>query len=94
MEEEKIINEETTEEAKATPSEQTDDTAKKSRRPGGNTGEQFVKSIGVAGCIFFLSMFIIFLVFCFTSGSRAPASETPQLSFCEFSPAVEELTNG
>lgn len=56
---------------------------KKERRPGGETGEQFVKSIGVAGCVFFLALFVIFLVFCFTSGSRTPVADIPQFSFAE-----------
>jgi len=62
----------------------------KEHRRGGETGEQFVKSIGVAGCVFFLALFIIFLVFCFTSGSRPPMTETPQFVL----KALEGVING
>lgn len=43
-------------------------------RPGGDTGSQFVKKIGVVGCVFFLVLSIIFTVFCFTA---KPAAQTP-----------------
>ena len=36
-------------------------------RPGAGTGSQFVKKIGVAGCVFFLLLSIIFTVFCFVA---------------------------
>ena len=70
--------------------EGTQEKSEKERRRGGETGEQFVKSIGVAGCVFFLAMFIIFLVFCFTSGSRPPITEAPQFVF----KALEGVING
>ena len=44
-------------------------------RPGGSTGSQFVKKIGVAGCVFFLILSIIFTVFCFTA--KPAATQTP-----------------
>ena len=31
-------------------------------------GQQFVKAIGPFGCILFLTIFILFMVFCFTGG--------------------------
>ena len=45
--------------------------------PGGSTGSQFVKKIGVAGCIFFLAMSIIFTAFCLFSKPADNAGETP-----------------
>lgn len=31
-------------------------------------GQQFVKAIGPFGCILFLSLFVLFMVYCFTGG--------------------------
>ena len=45
--------------------------------PGGSTGSQFVKKIGVVGCIFFLAMSIIFTAFCLFSKPADNAGETP-----------------
>lgn len=33
-----------------------------------NTGSDFVKMIGTFGCILFLIVFALYLVFCFTGG--------------------------
>jgi len=63
--------------------------SEKKRYTGGDTGAQFVKSIGVAGCVFFLGLFIVFLVFCFTSGSREPYVPAP-----EFSHVLSGFTGG
>ncbi len=51
-----------------------DENEKKTEKPsGGETGANFVKKIGLAGCVLFLGLFIAFLIFCFTS--KPPAAE-------------------
>lgn len=75
MEENKNLGEE----VKNTDNEAAE-SAEKPRYTGGDTGAQFAKSIGVAGCVFFLCLFIAFLIFCFTSGLREPFMDVPQFS--------------
>ena len=75
MDENKILSEEIN-----NTDAETAENAEKPRYTGGDTGAQFAKSIGIAGCIFFLVLFIAFLVFCFTSGLREPFMSAPQFS--------------
>ena len=59
----------------------------KEYRPGGSTGSQFVKKIGVVGCVFFLILSIIFTVFCFTA--KPAAEQAP-----EYEQTEEGASNG
>jgi|GEM_PF-3623470 len=47
------------------------------RPSGGGTGAQFVKKIGVVGCVLFLGLFVAFLIFCFTAKPADKTGDAP-----------------